>query len=72
MIFKRIRMTDARFRCRQEVQTELAEWVEVEPRTWMRRVRAWDELVGRGERRAAAADGSRQRCYDVRGNRGQE
>ena len=41
MSFERIRMTDARFRRRQEVQTELAEWVEVEPRTWVRRVREW-------------------------------
>ena len=41
MIFERIRMTDARARRRQEVQTELAEWVEVEPRTWVRRVREW-------------------------------
>jgi len=25
----------------REVQTALAEWVEVEPRTWVRRVKEW-------------------------------
>ena len=27
---------------RCEEQTELAEWVQVGPRTWVRRVRRWD------------------------------
>ena len=27
---------------RREVQAELAEWVQVGPRTWVRRVRRWD------------------------------
>ena len=42
MIYERFeKLADSSILCHRETQTELAEWVEVAPRVWKRRVREW-------------------------------
>ena len=56
MIFERfIKLSGgAILRCR-EVQTELAEWEEVESGGWVRRVREWDAGTGKKQSNEARA-----------------